>query len=64
MSIQIYQDAENLIPGNGKKTRREDSRITRQNVPKPNKRAALSNLSNMQQRVQPSRAAKDKHKVG
>lgn len=66
MSIQIFQDVENIVPdfGNGKKNKREDSRVTRQNVPKPNKRAALGNITNnAQNRVQPSRAAKDKHKT-
>jgi len=66
MSIQIFQDAENMVPdfGNGKKNKHEDSHFTRQNVPKPNKRPALGNLTNnVQARIQPSRAAKDKHKT-
>lgn len=66
MSIQIFQDAENIVPGfvNGKKNKREDCNIKRQNVPKPNKRVALGNISNnIQPRIQPSRAAKEKHKT-
>lgn len=67
MSIQIYQDAENILPGlqNGKKNKREDSRLTRQHVPKPSKRTALGTINTNVQgcRVQPSRAVKEKYKV-
>ncbi|XP_057313565.1 G2/mitotic-specific cyclin-A-like [Hydractinia symbiolongicarpus] len=67
MSIQIYQDAENVLPGlqNGKKNKREDSRLTRQHVPKPSKRTALGTINTNVQgcRVQPSRAVKEKYKT-
>lgn len=65
MSIQIYQDSENLNTRNhNKKIKRDDSRALRKDVPKPSKRTALGTITNtlVGSRVQPSRAAKDKHK--
>jgi len=67
MSIQIYEDSENGLPRefNNKKNKREDCRTQRLNVPKPSKRVALGTITNtlVGSRVQPSRAAKDKHKT-
>ena len=67
MSIQIYQDSSN-IQGHGKKNKRGDDypMKTNMNVPKPTKRVALGNITNQVHggRVQPTRAAKEKHKVG
>ena len=64
MSIQIFQDSEN-IPGLGKKNKRGDENGMKTNIPKPTKRVALGNITNQVHgsRIQPSRAAKEKHKV-
>ncbi|XP_066930558.1 G2/mitotic-specific cyclin-A-like isoform X1 [Clytia hemisphaerica] len=66
MSIQIFQDSEN-IPGLGKKNKRGDENGMKTNIPKPTKRVALGNITNQVHghgsRIQPSRAAKDKHKA-
>lgn len=66
MSIQIYQDENSIaVPSFGRKTKRDENKMAKQTAPKPNKRVALGNITNQVQgsRVQPSRAAKDKHKV-
>ena len=66
MSIQIYQD-ENTAAGLtfGRKTKRDENRLVKQNAPKPSKRVALANISNHNHgsRIQPSRAVKERHKV-
>ena len=66
MSIQIYEDSSN-VQGHGKKTKRGDDypMKTNSNIPKPTKRVALGNITNQVQgsRIQPTRAAKEKHKV-
>ena len=66
MSIQIYEDSSN-VQGHGKKTKRgEDYPMkTNSNIPKPTKRVALGNITNQVHgsRIQPTRAAKEKHKV-
>jgi cyclin A len=74
MSIQIYHDAENIIPSDavhGKKSKRADfcSADDRSRIPKPckTKRIALSTISQNQNaacRVQPSRAAKGRQRAG
>lgn len=65
MSIQIYQDAENISePSFGRKSKRGDGN-RKSNIPKPTKRVALGNITNQVHgsRIQPSRAAKQKHKA-
>ena len=62
MSIRIYQD-ENSVAAFGRKSKREETKLNKHNVPKPNKRVALSNITNHGCRVQPTRAAKEKQKV-
>jgi cyclin A len=73
MSIQIYHDLENMVPDaavHGKKSKRGDfCAEERSRVPKPckTKRVALSTISQNQSaacRVQPSRAAKGRQRVG
>ena len=71
MSIQIYHDLENIVPGgaHGKKSKRGDfGSEDLSKVPKPckTKRVALSTISQNQSaacRVQPSRAAKGRLRV-
>jgi hypothetical protein len=66
MSIQIFQDTENIPgPSFGRKSKRGDDKAAAKVIPKPTKRVALGNITNQLHgsRVQPSRAAKDKHKV-
>jgi len=69
MSIQIFQDCENIVPGGqafGRKNKRAEDNKSAKGIPKPTKRVALGNISNQihgTTRVQPSRAAKDKHKT-
>jgi len=66
MSIQIYEDLSN-VQGHGKKTKRGDDypMKTNSNIPKPTKRVALGNITNQVHgsRIQPTRAAKEKHKA-
>lgn len=72
MSIQIYHDLENIVPGgaHGKKSKRGDfGSEDLSKVPKPckTKRVALSTISQNQSaacRVQPSRAAKGRLRAG